>query len=122
MAWKDLNERLIKLENTRPSLARHLFEIWFDYGGEYMKALRFKGDGEAEIQRMREDLKPEEVEFVLSYTHKLIEEHWTKWKTFKEKRCEAKVNLISQIIQLKALISSERFDIGIYFVFVRKLR
>ena len=78
MAWKDLNERLIKLENTRPSLARHLFEIWFDYGGEYMKALKVKGNGEAEIQRMREDLKPEEVEFVLSYTHKLIEEHWTK--------------------------------------------
>ena len=85
MAWKDLNERLIKLENTRPSLVRHLFEIWFDYGGEYMKALRFKGDGEAEIQRMREDLKPEEVEFVLSYTHKLMAERGAPLETFKKK-------------------------------------
>ena len=87
-----------------------------------MKALKLRGDGEAEIQRMREDLKPEEVEFVLSYTHKLIEEHWAKWKTSTEKRGEANVNLGSQIIQLKALISSERLVIGIYFVFVPELR
>jgi len=31
-----------------------------------MKASRLKGDGEAEIQRMREDLKLEEMEFMLA--------------------------------------------------------
>ena len=73
MAWKDLNERLIKLENARPSLARHLFEIWFDYGGEYMKAIRFNGDVEGEIQKMRDDLTPDEVDFVLAYSHQMME-------------------------------------------------
>ena len=74
MGLRALNERLIKLENKLPTVADHLFELWFAYGTEYLQAIRFKGDVAAEVQRMQDDLTPEEVDFVLAFSHQVMED------------------------------------------------